>query len=116
MANIGNNVFPVSYKDSTHLTNLNIFTPSGSFLFIQDIYGNILMAKENDDALEYSTHIGLSGGADVCFAGSISFYHRHSSRKGHIKKWSNDSGHYQPSAIHAACVKLPQDKFEKYEP
>lgn len=70
-------------------------THSGSYDFITKPDGIILVARQNTN-LDFSTHLGLSGGREVRFAGSIHFANSRGAKRGTITKWMNDSGHYQP--------------------
>jgi filamentous hemagglutinin len=78
-------------------------TPKGTFDFIQ-IGGEIKISPVRNDG--FSTHLQLSKGAEVDYAGSIQF-----SQKGALKWWNNSSGHYMPPAAQSSIVNLPTNLF-----
>lgn len=61
---------------------------------------------------EESTHLGLSNGSDVKYAGSIRFTDNQGVSRGQIKEWDNKSGHYKPSINNASQSGLPLDKLK----
>jgi filamentous hemagglutinin len=75
--------------------------------------GAILIARQNIN-FDYSTHLGLSAGGDVKYAGSIRFANNMGPKRGTIVHWSNDSGHYQPPATMASYSGLPLGLFLEY--
>jgi hypothetical protein len=90
-------------------------TPSGQYNFVTMPDGTIRVTRPNTTVLENgevaSTHLGLSNGNSVNYAGSITFANRNSATRGSIRDWSNDSGHYQPAASDAGNAGLPTDLF-----
>ena len=87
----------------------NRITPSGSYDFVTMPDGTIRVARPNSP--EFSTHLGLSGGSDVRYAGSIRFGNNTGPSRGTITSWFNDSGHYQPPASLNINAGLPVDRF-----
>ncbi len=96
--------------------NGNRVTPSGSYDFVTLPNGTTRVARTNTNP-GFSTHLGLSGGGEVRYAGSIRFSNNSSGRpsRGVIREWSNSSGHYQPAAGDAANAGLPTNLFRAYE-
>ena len=88
-------------------------TPSGRYDFVTMSDGIVRVARQNSN-FDYSTHLGLSGGKDVAYAGSIRFANNMGPKRGTIVHWKNDSGHYQPSKTMACYAKLPLGLFLKY--
>lgn len=60
---------------------------------------------------QFSTHLGLSGGGEVKYAGSIRFGNNDGPERGKITRWDNSSGHYQPPATLKANSGLPENSF-----
>ncbi|NVK20796.1 MAG: DUF637 domain-containing protein [Methylocystaceae bacterium] len=89
----------------------NRITPSGFYEFVTMPDGTVRVARPNTNP-DYSTHLGLSGGGEVNFAGSIRFGNNQGPKRGTITSWSNDSGHYQPPANLSENAGLPTDLFE----
>ena len=85
-------------------------TPSDSYNFVTMPNGTIRAARAKDHA-DFSTHIGVSGGDDVLYAGTVQFANRHSSSRGSIRTSSNNSGHYRPPASLSGNAGLPNDLF-----
>lgn len=79
-------------------------TPKGRYDFITTLKGEIWIARSNNEQT-YSTHLGLSQGVDVLYAGTI--YFGRSSNRGKIIKWDNKSGHYRPSSSYNIQAGLP---------
>ncbi len=90
--------------------NGNRITPSGSYDFVTMPNGTVLVARGNRNP-EFSTHLGLSNGGDVAYAGSIRFANNDGPNRGSITRWSNNSGHYTPSEGAAGQAGLPMDRF-----
>lgn len=88
-------------------------TPSGQYDFVTMPDGFIRVARQNSN-FDLSTHLGLSGGRDVVFAGAIRFANNTGPKRGTIVHWRNDSGHYQPTAIRASYAGLPLGLFLAY--
>lgn len=90
-------------------------TPSGQYNFVTMPDGTIRVTKPNTTVLESgevaSTHLGLSNGNPVSYAGSITFANRNTATRGSIRSWSNDSGHYRPAASDAGNAGLPTGTF-----
>lgn len=89
-----------------------LITPSGSYDFVTLPDGTIKVARPNKNP-DYSTHLGLSNGGEVSYAGSIRFTNNESVNRGKIVDWSNESGHYRPPANLSDNAKLPLDLFKK---
>lgn len=88
-------------------------TPSGRYDFVTMPDGITRVARQNFN-FDYSTHLGLSAGSDVAYAGSIRFANNTGPKRGTIVHWKNDSGHYQPCATMACYAGLPLGLFIKY--
>jgi len=88
-------------------------TPSGKYDFVTMPSGIVYVARQNPN-FDYSTHLGLSGGDKVLFAGSIRFFNNMGPKRGSIVYWKNDSGHYQPPRTLAAYAGLPLGLFVEY--
>lgn len=88
-------------------------TPSGSYDFVTLPDGTVRVARPNVNP-DYSTHLGLSGGGEVNFAGSIRFTNNASSSRGQLVRWTNDSGHYQPPVDLLGNANLPKKLFSDY--
>lgn len=70
----------------------------GSIEIASGMYTFVILAKNPDIIYcgkreDVMGHFSLSRGSDVFFAGEIHFY-----PNGYLKYWTNDSGHYTPSA------------------
>ncbi|MDA7087042.1 filamentous hemagglutinin N-terminal domain-containing protein [Pseudomonas sp. SA3-5] len=85
-------------------------TPSGSYDFVTMPDGSVRVARPNVNQ-DFSTHLGLSGGGEVKYAGSIRFGNNDGPSRGTITQWTNNSGHYQPSATLSNNAGLPQGLF-----
>ncbi|WP_417707492.1 hemagglutinin repeat-containing protein, partial [Pseudomonas sp.] len=85
-------------------------TPSGSYDFVTMPDGSIRVARPNVNQ-DFSTHLGLSGGGEVKYAGSIRFGNNDGPSRGTITQWTNNSGHYQPPATLSGNAGLPQGLF-----
>lgn len=88
-------------------------TPSGNYDFVTSAAGEVMLARTNTD-WDYSTHLGLSDGQDVRFAGSIHFGNSKGTKRGTIIWWNNNSGHYQPPASMAGNAGLPMELFVEF--
>jgi filamentous hemagglutinin len=55
-------------------------------------------------------HIDLAMGREVDYAGRIYFSGRN--KRGIIRKWTNESGHYRPDAEYMSNAGLPVELFE----
>jgi RHS repeat-associated protein len=82
-------------------------TASGRYIFVRK-GSDILVAKENR-----AGHIDLAHGQKVLYAGEIQFSGRR--RRGVLRKWNNQSGHYLPTAEAAHQAGLPMQSFEPVE-
>jgi hypothetical protein len=91
----------------------NLITPSGVYDFVTMLDGTILVSRPNPNP-EFSTHLGLSGGSDVSYAGSIRFGNNTGPNRGTIINWTNNSGHYQPPANLNNNAGLPVDLFSSH--
>nr|WP_059391470.1 hemagglutinin repeat-containing protein [Pseudomonas toyotomiensis] len=85
-------------------------TPSGSYDFVTMPDGSVRVARPNVNQ-DFSTHLGLSGGGEVKYAGSIRFGNNDGPSRGAITQWTNNSGHYQPPATLSGNAGLPQGLF-----
>jgi hypothetical protein len=85
-------------------------TPSGSYDFVTMPDGAIRVARTNPNGA-FSTHLGLSGGREVSYAGSIRFANGNTATRGTIRSWSNNSGHYMPPASFSGNANLPSNLF-----
>lgn len=85
-------------------------TPSGSYDFVTMPDGSVRVARPNVNQ-DFSTHLGLSGGGEVRYAGSIRFGNNDGPSRGTITQWTNNSGHYQPPATLSGNAGLPQGLF-----
>ncbi|MGU7783244.1 LysM peptidoglycan-binding domain-containing protein [Burkholderia sp. PU8-34] len=93
----------------------NRITPSGAYDFVTMPDGTIRIARPNLSP-DFSTHLGLSGGGEVNFAGSIRFANNSGPSRGSIVNWTNSSGHYRPPASLASNAGLPIDLFGQFNP
>jgi hypothetical protein len=88
----------------------NRITPSGSYDFVTLPDGTIRVARPNPNP-DFSTHLGLSGGGEVNYAGSIRFGNNMGPNRGTITQWTNNSGHYQPPSGLSGNAGLPDYLF-----
>ena len=72
--------------------------------------GSIRVARPNVTQ-DFSTHLGLSGGGEVKYAGSIRFWNNDGPSRGIITQWTNNFGYYQPPATLSGNSGLPQGLF-----
>ena len=86
-------------------------TPSGSYDFVTLPDGTIKVSRPNVNE-QFSTHLGLSGGVEVKYVGSIRFGNNDGPERGKITRWDNSSGHYQPPATLKANSGLPENSFD----
>ncbi|WP_410725822.1 hypothetical protein [Burkholderia sp. SIMBA_062] len=93
----------------------NKITPSGSYDFVTMPDGSIRIARQNLNP-DFSTYLGLSGGGEVDFAGSIRFANNTGPNRGSIVNWTNSSGHYQPPASMIGNAGLPVELFGQFNP
>jgi hypothetical protein len=91
----------------------NRITPSGSYDFVTLPDGTVRIARPNTNP-DFSTHLGLSEGGEVSYAGSIRFANNSGADRGKITQWSNSSGHYQPPATLVGNAGLPVDLFSRH--
>lgn len=91
--------------------NGKLLTPSGHYDFVVMPNGNILVSRQNANP-DFSTHLGLSGGRPVKFAGGIRFTNNNSNQRGQIIYWNNHSGHYKPFESSAPNAGLPMQQFK----
>lgn len=87
------------------------FTPSGKYCFITDMNYNVYLSRENEDP-NLSTHLGLSQGNGVFFAGEINFTNSNNNNRGKIKFWNNHSGHFLPDEKYNGQANLPLEFFK----
>ncbi|OIN45933.1 two-partner secretion domain-containing protein [Pseudomonas costantinii] len=85
-------------------------TPSGSYDFVTMPDGAVRVSRPNVNEA-FSTHLGLSGGGDVKYAGSIRFGNNDGPSRGTISQWTNSSGHYKPPASLSSNSGLPENLF-----
>jgi hypothetical protein len=86
------------------------YTPSGSYDYVAMPNTELRIARSNQNP-DYSTHLGLSGGGEVMYAGSVRFANSTGPNRGAIISWDNASGHYQPPPELAKQAGLPMDRF-----
>ncbi len=86
-------------------------TPSGAYDFVTMPNGAVKVTRPNANP-EFSTHLGLSGGGEVKFAGSIRFGNNMGPNRGTITHWTNDSGHYKPPGGLSGNAGLPGNLFK----
>jgi len=91
----------------------NRITPSGSYDFVTLPDGTVRVARPNVNP-DFSTHLGLSGGGEVNYAGSIRFGNNMGPNRGSIIQWTNNSGHYQPPAYLRNNAGLPDYLFRSH--
>ena len=94
-------------------TNGKRITPSGKYDFVTLPDGTIKVARQNTNP-DFSTHLGLSKGGEVNYAGSITFSNNTTAKRGQINEWSNDSGHYAPPDYLSSKAGLPDTKFKPH--
>lgn len=92
------------------LGNLQERTASGVYNFVtqeQNIFIRKASAKIGNRPIG---HLDLARGAEVDYAGRLYFSGRN--KRGILRKWTNESGHYQPPPEfkHQAC--LPEELFQ----
>uniref|UniRef100_UPI000AAA9A8C VENN motif pre-toxin domain-containing protein n=1 Tax=Stenotrophomonas maltophilia TaxID=40324 RepID=UPI000AAA9A8C len=87
-----------------------LITPSGRYDFVTMPDGTIRASRPGPNQ-DYSTHLGLSGGGEVKYAGSIRFGNNDGPNRGKVVDWNNNSGHYKPPATLNGGAGLPLDKF-----
>lgn len=92
----------------------NRITPSGSYDFVTMPNGTVRVARPNTNQ-DYSTHLGLSGGGEVSYAGSIRFGNNAGPNRGTITNWTNNSGHYTPPAEFSGNAGLPSGSFTAHQ-
>ena len=87
--------------------NGRMITPSGSYNYVTLPDGRIIVARPNVNT-GFSTHLGLSRGGEVRYAGEIRFFNNAGPQRGNISYWNSNSGHYTPSfeARHNAGLPL----------
>ncbi|WP_444998447.1 RHS repeat-associated core domain-containing protein [Aliikangiella sp. IMCC44359] len=88
-------------------------TPSGSYDFVTLPDGTIRVARQNTNP-DFSTHLGLSKGGEVNYAGSITFPNNTTSSRGTLTQWTNNSGHYQPPVFLNKNANLPIELFDAH--
>jgi hypothetical protein len=88
-------------------------TPSGAYDFVTLPSGKIQVSRPNSNP-EFSTHLGLSGGGEVNYAGSIRFGNSSGPNRGRLSSWSNNSGHYQPPTSLYENAGLPLNLFKAH--
>ena len=88
----------------------NRITPSGVYDFVTLTDGAVKVARSNSDP-NLSTHLGLSKGGEVNYAGTVRFGQNEGANRGTITSWSNNSGHYQPPPSLAGNANLPLNFF-----
>jgi hypothetical protein len=92
------------------MSNQKIRTASGVYNFVtQDgtIFIRRASAKVGNSLIG---HVDLAMGYDVDYAGRLYFSGRTS--RGILRKWTNESGHYRPSADSRNNAGLPDEKFQ----
>ncbi|QBG90339.1 hypothetical protein EYC54_22455 [Xanthomonas oryzae] len=87
-----------------------LITPSGSYDFVTMPDGTVRVARAGPNP-DLSSHLGISGGGEVNYAGSIRFGNNDGPNRGSIIEWKNNSGHYKPPAEMNGKASLPLDKF-----
>ncbi len=88
-------------------------TASGAYNFV--VLENTIFARRSSTKVTdiFIGHVDLAQGKDVKYAGKIYFSGRYN--RGTIRKWTNESGHYQPDAEsmnNAVLEGLPEELFE----
>ncbi|WP_153712499.1 hypothetical protein [Eikenella corrodens] len=83
-----------------------LITPSGNYDFITNRTGHILVTRPNSH-VHFSTHLGLSNGQPVKYAGRIRFFNNNARNRGSIIYWDGGSGHYKPANHLAPNAGLP---------
>lgn len=86
----------------------SIWSATGLYSFVR-LGGRFYVCKANlrTDGIG---HIELSRGKPVDYAGEIRFAGR--KKRGRLRYWNNDSGHYKPPANDAHEANLPLDLFQ----
>jgi hypothetical protein len=79
---------------------------TGKYDFIA-VQGELRALRPGDPV---STHTALAGMGPVDYAGTITFYGR--SKRGVLKSWDNDSGHFEPKSKLAIDARLPMELFK----
>lgn len=83
---------------------------SGSYLYVQQ-EGTVFVIHKSSRYL--SGHADVARGMPVEYAGHVHFKGRY--KRGELKYWNNDSGHYRPDAEFRHQAELPQEKFQRYD-
>lgn len=63
------------------------WTAKGEYVYVVTTDNKVIIAQSSK-----AGHVDISHGADVKYAGTMQF------SNGKLQSWTNDSGHYQPSA------------------
>jgi hypothetical protein len=80
-------------------------TASGKYNFVT-LTGNIYLHR-------YGRHVDIARGDPVQYAGEVQFSGR--TNRGQLRRWNNQSGHYQPAKGDAIQAGLPIDKFMVFD-
>jgi hypothetical protein len=87
-------------------------TPSGSYDFVTMPNAEVRVTRPNTNP-DFSTHLALSNGQEVNYAGSIRFGNNMGPNRGTISYWTNNSGHYRPPADMFGNADLPLNLFRR---
>ncbi|PHJ57294.1 hypothetical protein VF14_30270 [Nostoc linckia z18] len=86
-------------------------TASGIYNFVVTLEGIVFIHRVSTTVGDKRIgHIDLAMGRDVKYAGQIYFSGRNN--RGILRKWTNESGHYQPSPEFMNNAGLPEAFFE----
>ncbi|PRQ02184.1 tRNA3(Ser)-specific nuclease WapA precursor [Enhygromyxa salina] len=82
----------------------------GSYDFVVRA-GDVLAVRQSKQMMTARPgHLTLSGGGDVEYAGRVQFGGAWGGR-GHVRSWSNESGHYRPLPFYSEIAPFPQHMF-----
>lgn len=92
------------------MSNQEIRTASGVYNFVTQegiVFIRRASAKVGNSLIG---HVDLAIGREVDYAGRLYFSGRTS--RGILRRWTNESGHYRPTADARSNACLPEEKFQ----
>ncbi len=87
----------------------SVRSASGQYNFVSrdgTIYARRIQGRSGAPDIK---HVDLARGEAVDYAGTVQFSGR--TNRGHVRWWSNESGHYAPDPSRAPQAGLPMDRF-----
>ncbi len=86
----------------------DVFTARGRYIFVtQDGVTTVARNRAVLSGKPEAKHFDVSGGGPVEYAGEAEF-----TQRGQVRRWDNNSGHYQPDEEHAEQAGLPMNRFQ----